>query len=1650
MAATEQGLHASLKTIILHATETLRERLKNTSSFSETDLRSCLDDVKSVSKLLASLDQFSGACKITEAQEELLCNIVKDICFPLLYSLYLLPESEKKNSEKGRALSLLVSLILESCRALKDQSLPSVVIQLLIPLCTVTKITDDALISLANNAYHSYRETPLNQYLSLELFGALLTDDHLFKRFLSNISLLGLSKEDMLVHLFNITVCCVEEDSAFSKAFTIVPKLFAFFPEELRRKCEDQIWMCYTQPIALPSGLQVNKQSLWKSLYVFFCLKNYFFPLEAVSKDILAVHLASNNFWFIIQVGLISLEPLHRKLAVYLLKRLIDTCEKNACTVNVLVGPIETAPIFWWSPSAKKELSAVWEDFILMIEVLEEKQVHIIKPLLSRMHHLIKATSENSKEGHLLFHSSWLVTIVTRCFDHDSHFMSRWGAHTLLTLNFQEVPLVQHGQLKFLSHDLLIHLQENKLYSRYEGTELGKCSPVGEALKDFFAHLFVCLDKEQKVDYLGNLLRIVCENNWGSIPLLFVFEGLSLIPVNPVIDSNLLQLVRQILQSCLITHESITRGAIQCFICQMLLNLVDKSSVTLNEMMCALAPLNREESFQRGTPLWNSTLSWLGQAVEEKTWTADEASTQALGFLKDPHSASSSVSVEGYKVVAMARMLLLYADLTEQKSQRENVKNQLSLQNTQSERAAAEKVLLETLAKSPLGITVEEICHTFAHIRTRAYIDVGRVNRSLSLFYSLLKEASALKTSAVDIMLKRNCNFLFKDVSHFVKARISQELTAIGDLDQIKFYSDVLLSLGLNSEHVQTEITDILTFATHVFDKSKDVPSGEAVEKIDVLVTSCTRMLKALCKLMEARLQQSSEAGTKSGPAFSSCQALVACVMSLQSVPQPFSRKRADTDAISRARLGQAISSYINCKWHCRRFLFSHSFSQQSANNVLTELVGKSADLIDVEQMLNAAMEDLSIGSGRSDVAIYRALGIIMSEIVAKANSEVVSKFLELSWSKVMEEKKNRLFWKKLESLVPLALHPAILSQDPTSVIGESLDQFFNNMQTLGTDKTGVMYLVYEHLCEKSLTKENDTNRQLAMRLIPLLVEGTVFGQLHKRGERLWLDVCAYLENIDETSCVSQLTSSMSKDDLYTRVAVLNWLSKLSPSNMMDVKFVLAFLEHLKAKYLTLAKLTTYKQFSNSLSHRQKHRMVLVFVLLADFIKEDMCEQYLSTLWYCLEIECHPSVRQNLEWLVLILLRKYPKLVDSVWDVFKLYSNRRSVCLCSIFFILCHIGKNLPQQLKTEFYEQALTSVLPWSMARHFNTRLFAQMAMVKLWQQCQALHLETLTSRFSLVQPTVDYILNNGNACNNVVKLIQNYMFQDFDPVADYSMETLFYTLPKLAGIADDEWISPSQFLKWDKTWLSRTGNPLPLRNSTQTLSQCKTGPWKLKVYKENDDENSETADNTGDIQKKIMPWRQLSPDQDTEAELTSIQRCRGQEDGLILVTSLIDKVPNLGGLCRTSEIFGVSEFVIGNLSYLEDRMFQSLSVSAQKWINITEVMKPKVPEYLEEKRAQGYTLVGVEQTANSISLQEYKFPKKTLLLLGNEKEGIPVDVLQSLDVCVEIPQLGIIRSLNVHVCGALIVWEYTRQLLQQPEAEQREGSTNSQLSMT
>lgn len=141
-------------------------------------------------------------------------------------------------------------------------------------------------------------------------------------------------------------------------------------------------------------------------------------------------------------------------------------------------------------------------------------------------------------------------------------------------------------------------------------------------------------------------------------------------------------------------------------------------------------------------------------------------------------------------------------------------------------------------------------------------------------------------------------------------------------------------------------------------------------------------------------------------------------------------------------------------------------------------------------------------------------------------------------------------------------------------------------------------------------------------------------------------------------------------------------------------------------------------------------------------------------------------------------------------------------------------------------------------------------------------------------------------------------------------------------------------------------------------------------------------------------------------------------------------DKAPNLGGLCRTSEIFSVRTLVIPSNSFLKEKEFLNLSVSAEKWLDIEEKSPWDLVDYLMDlKRNHNYTLIAIEQSTESVCITDFKFPDHSIVVLGNEKEGLPMELLQMVDHCVEIPQGGVIKSLNVHVAASLVAFEYFKQ---------------------
>jgi tRNA G18 (ribose-2'-O)-methylase SpoU len=82
-----------------------------------------------------------------------------------------------------------------------------------------------------------------------------------------------------------------------------------------------------------------------------------------------------------------------------------------------------------------------------------------------------------------------------------------------------------------------------------------------------------------------------------------------------------------------------------------------------------------------------------------------------------------------------------------------------------------------------------------------------------------------------------------------------------------------------------------------------------------------------------------------------------------------------------------------------------------------------------------------------------------------------------------------------------------------------------------------------------------------------------------------------------------------------------------------------------------------------------------------------------------------------------------------------------------------------------------------------------------------------------------------------------------------------------------------------------------------------------------------------------------------------------------------------------------------------------------------------------LRKKKAEGYCLVGLEQATNSQLLYDFQFPRRSILVLGHERQGLTDDVLELLDFVVEIPVYGLPYSYNVATATAMALYEYCRQ---------------------
>jgi 23S rRNA (guanosine2251-2'-O)-methyltransferase len=161
-------------------------------------------------------------------------------------------------------------------------------------------------------------------------------------------------------------------------------------------------------------------------------------------------------------------------------------------------------------------------------------------------------------------------------------------------------------------------------------------------------------------------------------------------------------------------------------------------------------------------------------------------------------------------------------------------------------------------------------------------------------------------------------------------------------------------------------------------------------------------------------------------------------------------------------------------------------------------------------------------------------------------------------------------------------------------------------------------------------------------------------------------------------------------------------------------------------------------------------------------------------------------------------------------------------------------------------------------------------------------------------------------------------------------------------------------------------------------------------------------------------------------------------QTRNIVVIAHDIRSTHNVGSLLRTAEGLGVktvyltgytpypSQSTDERLPHIAQKLHKQIQKTAlgaeasQPWIH-----EPDVIALLKLLKADGYHVIGLEQSVHSVPLPSFAAPQKVALLLGREVEGIESELLSICDMLLEIPMFGQKESFNVVQATAMALYQ-------------------------
>jgi tRNA/rRNA methyltransferase len=129
-----------------------------------------------------------------------------------------------------------------------------------------------------------------------------------------------------------------------------------------------------------------------------------------------------------------------------------------------------------------------------------------------------------------------------------------------------------------------------------------------------------------------------------------------------------------------------------------------------------------------------------------------------------------------------------------------------------------------------------------------------------------------------------------------------------------------------------------------------------------------------------------------------------------------------------------------------------------------------------------------------------------------------------------------------------------------------------------------------------------------------------------------------------------------------------------------------------------------------------------------------------------------------------------------------------------------------------------------------------------------------------------------------------------------------------------------------------------------------------------------------------------------------------------------------NIGTIARNANAFNAAGIHIIGKKHWNRRG----AMKTEAYMNVFH--HKTVADFISWAKENGLILIAIDNQKGSKNLQDSELPKKSVLIFGNESDGLSKEMIEACEQMIAIEQFGSTRSVNVGVASGILMYEFVR----------------------